>query len=85
MLFLEPMLTMVISHCQDRGSMAGARVRELWIAEKLKCKLYWWNWENRLKAYVQHSCMLHKGERTKYTRLSTKSMRTVRFSFTELQ
>ena len=33
LLFLEPMLTMVISHRQDHGSVAGARVRAQWTAE----------------------------------------------------
>ena len=31
--FLEPMLPMVISNCQDRGSVTGAQVREQWTAE----------------------------------------------------
>ena len=33
MLFLEPMLTVVISHCRDHGSVAGAEFRAQWTAE----------------------------------------------------
>ena len=31
--FFEPKLTVVISHRQDHGSVAGAQVREQWTAE----------------------------------------------------
>ena len=32
-LLLEPMLTMVISHCRDLRLVAGARAREQWTAD----------------------------------------------------
>ena len=83
MLFLEPML---ISHCQDHGSVAGARVCVQWTAEKkkLKCKLYKWNWEDAAQGKTQTNHFIEDST-GEYTKLSTKSMRTVRFSFTELR